>query len=216
MPDDPIVAPEPDKPAPAGVRVRARGLKQLAAGAVGVAATVAGYVLVGGDRAETATPDPPVVDQPTGSASRSASSDAVEDAAATATGEPTRALAKPKKMWWHNLKSTMCIRDTTDKDLINVTVVDCRAEHEAEVMSRGVLSGPKKWPSDEAMYNLSFEKCKQSFEAYVGVGYDESAYDIDALSPDEEAWMAGDRTVVCLVFDPENETLSRVLRGARE
>ena len=217
MPDDPLVGSEPDDSETAKVRVRPRGLKQAAAGAAGAAAAVLGYVLVGGDSAETASPDLPVPDQTTSSSAPSQTT----SSAPAATGpsvpaQPTPALAKPKKIWWHNLKSTMCIRAPAAKDTINVTVVDCRAEHEAEVVGRGVLKGSKNWPGDDVLDTLAMEKCTGAFKPYVGLSFDESALEVDYFTADPEGWKAGDRTVVCLVFDPEEPTTTRVLRGVQE
>ncbi|KRF27111.1 hypothetical protein ASG91_11430 [Phycicoccus sp. Soil802] len=111
----------------------------------------------------------------------------------------------------------MCIRVPEDQGFINVTVVDCRAEHQAEVMGRAALSGPKKWPGDEAMDTMALQKCREAFEPYIGLSFDESALDMDYFTADREGWQVGDRTVVCLVFDPNDDGASnRALRGVRE
>jgi hypothetical protein len=47
-------------------------------------------------------------------------------------------------------------------------VVDCSAEHEEEVMSRGTLAGSDEWPGDTAVEDAALEKCKPAFATYVG------------------------------------------------
>jgi Septum formation len=74
---------------------------------------------------------------------------------------------------------------------------DCAMAHDAEVYAQ--VSLPEgAWPGDDAIGTASDEVCRSEFEAYVGTAY---------------GWAAGDRDVLCLVFDPEGP-LTGSVRGS--
>jgi hypothetical protein len=129
--------------------------------------------------------------------------------------QATSPLAKQKRVNWQKLKPTMCFLDFPDT-VITMTVVDCRAEHDFEVMLNTSLKGPKTWPGDDAMTAPLEKVCRPAFEAYVGIAYDESHLDFDWFTTEKAGWNAGDRTTICLVFDPDQEQVSRTLRDAME
>ena len=62
---------------------------------------------------------------------------------ASATAEPTRPLAKTKRVNWQKLKPTMCFLAPETSGVTTVKVVDCRVEHDAEVMLNTSLRSPK-------------------------------------------------------------------------
>jgi hypothetical protein len=55
----------------------------------------------------------------------------------------------PLRVYWEDLQPGMCVRE--DPNGMDYIVVDCSAEHEEEVMSRGTLEGSKEWPGDAAL-----------------------------------------------------------------
>ena len=60
------------------------------------------------------------------------------------------------------------------------------------------------------------DKCLSAFEPYVGLDPDESRLDFDFLTPDEDNWNDGQRTLICLVLDPSHDQIARALRNAHE
>jgi hypothetical protein len=134
---------------------------------------------------------------------------------APVTAQPARPLIRPKRVYWVDLKPTMCVRDPNTPS-VYVTVVDCRAQHQVEVTLRTVVAGSKKWPGDSALESAATAKCKPAFEKYVGIAFDDSRLEFDYLTADPAGWRAGDRTLVCFVLDPANQHLTRALRGAKE
>ena len=54
------------------------------------------------------------------------------------------------------------------------------------------------------------------FEDYVGIGYDDSHLDFDWLTTETAGWNAGDRTTICLVYDPDEQQVTRALQNAME
>jgi Septum formation len=92
----------------------------------------------------------------------------------------------PLRVYWEDLQPGMCVRE--DPNEMDYIVVDCRAEHEEEVMSRGTLTGSKEWPGDAALEDAADEKCESAFAAYVGLGIDESRLAYNYLTPDKDGW----------------------------
>jgi hypothetical protein len=95
-------------------------------------------------------------------------------------------------------------------------VVDCSAEHQDEVMSRGTLGGSKEWPGDAALWDAGADKCLSAFASYVGLDPDESRLDFDFLTPDKGSWNDGKGTLICFVLDPSHDQITRALRDAHE
>jgi hypothetical protein len=129
--------------------------------------------------------------------------------------QPTRPLLKPQRVYWLNLKPTMCLRDEGSAVLL-VSVVDCRSDHQQEVIARTSLAGPRTWSGDTALTEAALARCRPAFETYVGVGYDSSRLDLYYFVADKAGWAAGNHTLVCVVFDPDNVHLTHTLRGADE
>lgn len=118
-----------------------------------------------------------------------------------------------QSVYWEDLRTGMCIRDIVypSEDPI---VVNCGVKHEEEVMSRSTLAGIK--PGDAALEDTAGEKCKSAFESYVGLKLADSRLDLDFLTPDKEDWNHGKVTLICFVIDPDNDRITRSLRGAHE
>ena len=95
-------------------------------------------------------------------------------------------------------------------------MVDCRAQHTEEVMAKTSMAGPKAWPGDSAVESAAEEKCRQVFAAYIGIGFDDSRLEMGSVTTDKEGWNAGDRTLVCLVMEPGDQSSTRALRGSHE
>jgi hypothetical protein len=50
----------------------------------------------------------------------------------------------PQRIYWEDLQPGTCVSE--DPNEMDYLVVDCNAEHEEEVMSRGTVAGGKEWP----------------------------------------------------------------------
>lgn len=186
-----------------------------AAWAVAVSALVlASGLLAGGGQAAVSKVSGPL---PTASDTASSPSSATTSASTpTAVPKARGPLIKPRRIYWEDLKPAMCVRLPQGTGVLYLTVVDCRAAHQEEVMSRSTLSGGRKWPGDDAVNAASEVKCRAAFASYVGIGFDDSKLEMDSFTTDAAGWADGDHTVVCLVLDPGNEHLTRTLRGAHQ
>ena len=132
----------------------------------------------------------------------------------TAT-QQARPLSKPKRVYWEDLKPGMCVR-SPHQPAISVTVVDCRAGHDEEVMARTALARSAAWPGDVAGQAAVEDRCRAAFTAYIGIGFDDSRLEMDSLTTDKSGWRSGDHRLICLVLDPANAHLTRALRGSQE
>jgi Septum formation len=124
-----------------------------------------------------------------------------------------------QSVYWEDLQPGMCVRILRipgDPYAMDYTVVDCSAEHEEEVTSSTTLAGSQKWPGDDAVDKAAEKKCKSAFASYVGLGRAKSRLDQDFLTVDQDGWTDGDFTLICLVLDPDNDHLTRSLRGAHK
>jgi Septum formation len=124
------------------------------------------------------------------------------------------AVAHAQRVYWEDLQPGMCVRE--DPNEMDYIVVDCSAEHEEEVMSRGTITGSKEWPGDAAIEDAADEKCESAFASYVGLGIDKSRLDYSYLTPDKDGWTDSKPTLICLVLDPSHDQITRPLRGAHE
>lgn len=135
------------------------------------------------------------------------------EAGPSASEKPT-AAAGPERIYWEDLMPGMCFVTPEDPAAISVTVVDCRTTHDHEVIGNTDLPGTDTWPGDDAVDKAAGEQCEKSFDSYVGVDYDLSELEIDYFTTDREGWEDGDHTLICMVFDPGDESLSKSLKGS--
>lgn len=134
------------------------------------------------------------------------------EATASAPG-PEEVDQRVEKVYWEELEAGMCIRVPAD-DAVDIPVVDCRAEHDVEVLARARLSGADEWPGDAAVEASADRRCREEFAEHIGIGYDDSVLELDFWTNDPEGWAEGGRTLVCLVHDPSTPTLTEALAGA--
>ncbi len=133
---------------------------------------------------------------------------------ATPSPKPSKPVAKARSVYWESLKPGMCVRLPEKDEAINMTVTDCRAEHDAEVSLRSRLEGGHSYPGDQKIDAAAEKICEKALESYVGKVYNESQLDWDYVSPARDAWEDGSRRLICMVFDPEAETTSVPFKGS--
>jgi len=94
-----------------------------------------------------------------------------------------------------------------------VDVIDCSLPHDNEVFHLFDMDDGD-FPGDDAVETDANEGCVAQFEAYVGIGYDDSAIYVRAFYPSVDTWADGDREVVCMLYDPDGEKFEGSMRGA--
>jgi hypothetical protein len=106
------------------------------------------------------------------------------------------------------------IKDPTADTVDNVTAKPCGEAHEYEVFYIASMA-EGAYPDEAAFTDYVDATCVPAFETYVGMAYDNSTLDIVWLYPGSDGWAAGDRTVECSAYDPNDSELTASLRSSR-
>jgi hypothetical protein len=85
----------------------------------------------------------------------------------------------------------------------------CSIPHDGEVFAVVTVPGDPgaPFPGETEMVKRSQASCLARFEPFVGIEYATSALRIAVLRPTATTWAAGDRTVVCSVYDENLDPL---------
>jgi hypothetical protein len=101
-------------------------------------------------------------------------------------------------------------------ELSTVPVIPCAEAHESEVYAATDLP-EGDFPGTAEIESQADEYCYGEFTGFVGVAWDESAFEYGYLSPTQESWeQADDREILCVIWDPSGPTtgsLAGVARG---
>lgn len=85
----------------------------------------------------------------------------------------------------------------------DIDLVDCAEPHAGEVFAQADIAGKTLFPGNEQLGEEAGGICGgDAFTTYVGVGYADSALDVVTMMPSKESWAQEDRTVTCVVTDP--------------
>lgn len=92
------------------------------------------------------------------------------------------------------------IRDITEGGEVDgVPTVDCGEAHDGQVVH--IFDLPDgDFPSNEEVLAAVEKDCREGFETFVGTAFDESTLALNWLSPVEEGWENGDRSVQCVAY----------------
>lgn len=97
-----------------------------------------------------------------------------------------------------------CFTDPGSGTVEDVEIVDCSEAHSFEVFANLMV------PEDVELGDVEFfalDRCYDEFEPYVGIAYEDSAYEFSWLEPTQESWTErNDRTVNCLLFEDSEST----------
>jgi hypothetical protein len=101
-------------------------------------------------------------------------------------------------------------------DVWVVDVVPCSAPHTYEVyfLIDHPAGANEAYPGDGPVTAFADRECGDRFASFVGIEYQASALYIDFLYPGPDTWRAGDREVVCTVYDPGDAALVGSMRNS--
>lgn len=92
-----------------------------------------------------------------------------------------------------------CFSDAGGDTVDSLPLVSCAEEHSVEVYALYDLP-EGDFPGQQETSDLSAEGCLERFDAYVGLAYADSVYDINTIFPTENTWNnLFDREVICLL-----------------
>lgn len=111
------------------------------------------------------------------------------------------------------LRTGDCFNSGEETAISDVAGVPCSEPHEYQVFAVATHDEPS-FPTDASMDGIFEEECVPPFETFVGTSYAESALYGNMITPSEESWADGDRVFVCVLYDPENASLTSSMEGA--
>jgi hypothetical protein len=95
-----------------------------------------------------------------------------------------------------------------------LAAVPCTQPHDNEIYYTFDLTD-SDFPGQDAMTSAAFDECLgDAFTAYVGISWEETALDVFPVLPTEVSWGSGDRTVYCVVFNPDYSKLEGSVKGS--
>jgi hypothetical protein len=84
---------------------------------------------------------------------------------------------------------------------LSVTILSCATPHEAEVFATFSLTG-SSWPGDAAAQQQASSGCANRIAGYLNPQLLNAGLTQQYVYPNQDAWQAGVRTVVCEVSSP--------------
>ena len=106
-----------------------------------------------------------------------------------------------------------CLNDGDASGVVSkVPIVSCDEPHDSEAYDSGNLDDGD-FPGDDAVKQAAEQLCGPSFTTFIGLPYDESAYDYSYYFPTEQSWDSGDREVMCIAYADDLSQVTGTLSG---
>lgn len=112
-----------------------------------------------------------------------------------------------------------CFNDPPpERQLEQVDVVPCDQPHDNEVFATVDHPAPEgdAFPGREAVVAYAEQACPAPFAEYVGATYDQSRFTLFPIVPSADTWAAGDRQVICALYDHQAGKLTGSVRGSAQ
>ena len=134
---------------------------------------------------------------------------------APAQPEETRPT-EPEEVDIVDLKVGDCLAEFPPEEgevIFSIQTMPCSEPHSEEIFAAVALpDGDGDFPGMEAIDAQAERLCVAEFEGFVGLSYEESVLYVGLVTPSEESWTQGDRSILCTIYDPAGE-VSGSLRG---
>jgi len=109
------------------------------------------------------------------------------------------------------------VADPTRKPYL-VMVVDCPSPHTYEAYDQIRYSpdgaGAKAYPGKDQMRSAAEDACFANFEAWMGVEWKRSDFDIATWWPSAESWAQNDRMILCAVYQAVGGKVTGSVQGS--
>jgi hypothetical protein len=107
-------------------------------------------------------------------------------------------------------------QDGEDEEVASVDAIPCGEPHDNEVYHEYRFAGSlvEPYPGEEAVVMEAAEGCFAEFEGFVGLSYEESELELNAILPTETSWKDGDRIALCYVFALDFSKLTGTMEGS--
>jgi hypothetical protein len=98
-----------------------------------------------------------------------------------------------------------CVNDgVVEGEFTSVPTVDCAELHDSEAY-KSIQIEEDEFPGDDGVAEIADAKCVDAFEDFVGVSYDNSLLTLSYYLPTAETWLTGDREILCLIQDADED-----------
>lgn len=114
-----------------------------------------------------------------------------------------------------NMRVGDCKMEDTPGSIEQTTIVPCDEPHDEEVYAEFALEDGD-YPGDDAIEEISIDRCAAEFEKYVGAPYDpeNGQYEFFYFQPSPESWdQLNDRIVQCVAYDAYLEQITGSIKG---
>lgn len=115
-----------------------------------------------------------------------------------------------------SLKVGDCLAEEAEGEILSVPVVPCSEPHDSELFHSFDIPGDV-FPGEDEVREIATDTCIAEFDAFIGMAYADSLWDITAVFPTESTWDdLDDREVICGVFPISDEDTAGSARGIAE
>ena len=94
-----------------------------------------------------------------------------------------------------------------------VPVVPCSEPHDNEIYFEYQMTDDT-FPGNQAAVEAGAERCLEEFEPFVGTPYLDSELDLFPVTPTQQSWDEGDRTVYCVLYAVDLSKLTGSMRNS--
>jgi hypothetical protein len=109
-----------------------------------------------------------------------------------------------------SLRAGECVNSSQNG--LSVTILSCATPHAAEVFATFGLTG-SSWPGEAAVQQQASDGCTNRLAGYLNPALLNAGLTQQYVYPDQEAWQAGVRTVVCEVSSASGPLTGSVRNG---
>lgn len=109
-----------------------------------------------------------------------------------------------------NLRAGDCINSAPNG--LSVTVLSCTTPHDAEVFATFSLIG-SSWPGAAVIKQEAAGGCMSRLAGYVNSAFANAGFSEEYVYPDQGAWQAGVRTVICEIRASSGQLTGSVRQG---
>jgi hypothetical protein len=104
-----------------------------------------------------------------------------------------------------------CFDDNSiDGSSDSVDKIDCSALHDDETYASATLPTVANYPGDSALGKTADALCEPLFVAFTGTALNATNLDYSNVYPSASSWKAGDRAVLCYVFQDDKQVKGSV------
>lgn len=115
-----------------------------------------------------------------------------------------------------SLKVGDCLAAEAEGEIESVPVVPCSEPHDSELFHSFEVPG-EEYPGEDEVRSITADTCIAEFENFIGLAYEDSAWDVTGIFPTEATWnQVDDREVICGVFRVDGEASTGSARGVAE